>query len=60
MPEDKIKKCPFCGGKGTLCNTANERTDPNCWYLQCQKCEIGTSRCYSAEEARNKWNRRKG
>lgn len=57
---DKLKPCPFCGGKAELENSMRE----NCSRIKCTKCRVKTeafikSFKYSSDQlAAEAWNRR--
>lgn len=51
---DRIKKCPFCGGK------AGVYYDYNKWArVQCKECGINTLFSFAEKEAIKQWNTRK-
>ena len=55
---DKLKPCPFCGGKASL------NDNSSCSYVCCEKCgatgeSFNMSKKYSSDEkAAEAWNRR--
>lgn len=55
---DKLKPCPFCGGKVTVSMHNNRFTE--WWLCSCQKCHISqTGSKYTFRfEAVDAWNRR--
>lgn len=60
MTENKLKLCPFCGGKAVLNNERNR----TCSYVKCTQCGaesglVHISAEYCADErATEAWNRR--
>lgn len=63
MPE-KLKPCPFCGGKVEIINIINDEEltiNGNCFVVHCDNCESETCfwrNCMSEERTAKKWNRR--
>jgi len=50
---NKLKPCPFCGGKAKLHQAYN-----SFWQVQCNVCNIGTLITTDKERAISVWNRR--
>ena len=38
--EDKLKLCPFCGGKASLKNIGNEWTKKRSVIIKCKSCRV--------------------
>ncbi len=51
---EKLKPCPFCGGKARVKCSIKE----DLWGVACYKCECCTKVFFSEEEAIEAWNRR--
>ena len=52
---EKLRNCPFCGGKARL----NEYKDGEVWYeVWCDGCAVRTEQYETEAEAIEKWNRR--
>lgn len=57
--KQKLKPCPFCGGKGRLCSISIScGLSPFHWIVICEKCECRTTINVSDHDAVNAWNRR--
>lgn len=53
---DKLKTCPFCGGKAKLEDLGDYR-----YFVRCEKCGINQDHLYHDKRAAViAWNRRKG
>lgn len=60
MPE-KLKPCPFCGGKVEIINAEELTINGICFVVHCDNCESETCfwrNCMSEERTAKKWNRR--
>ena len=59
---DKLKPCPFCGGKASINfdSEATVDTQGRCWAynIVCDKCCATSGLAYSIEMAIEIWNRR--
>lgn len=53
---EKLKPCPFCGGKNIHCADAGHKT--NMWFIQCEDCGATFPHFDSEKEANEAWNRR--
>ena len=53
---EKLKACPFCGGKAVL------ESDPSwgkaTYYIYCSECGVETLQFKTKKEVRTVWNRR--
>lgn len=62
MSEQKLKPCPFCGGKANLSidPEGTRDTENRLWAYQitCRRCCSTTGLCWSVEMAIRVWNRR--
>ena len=54
---DKMKPCPFCGGKAIIHDFKPFR-EKRLWYISCHDCEIEQINYLSEQEAIEAWNRR--
>lgn len=52
---DKLKPCPFCGGKATI-----DGCDDTPWSVICEKCNASIDFKETECEAIDAWNTRKG
>ena len=67
---DKLKPCPFCGGKGEMCKSTECAGHGDCYdvfYIQCRCCKAATQKISDRDAdgieaqklvARLLWNRR--
>lgn len=57
-PDNRLKKCPFCGGEAWLEHIPFP--DGDVWYTpQCSECSCGWNRNYETkEDAIEDWNKR--
>ena len=58
---ERLKPCPFCGGKGEIYQAPtmlNLKIDDDVYWVQCRNCFGRTGNSYSKIEAINAWNRR--
>ena len=56
----ELKPCPFCGGKVTIENIANDKDDEY-YMVQCEYEDCGASCCFgegTKKEIIKRWNRR--
>lgn len=51
MTDEKLKPCPFCGGKATI-------NGITLVYIKCTKCGVETVGYREEDEAIEAWNRR--
>ncbi len=52
---EKLKPCPFCGGKAEL---DEDYDSGNIFWVFCTRCGISTDTDYVSKEAIKAWNRR--
>lgn len=52
-PEVELLPCPFCGGEGV-----DRKADIMAYYVECNKCEVGTKFQPTPRFAAQLWNRR--
>ena len=55
---DKLKPCPFCGGKDT--GTLTTSYDGYWYAVFCENCMAQTRKCRQEKDAIEAWNRRTG
>ena len=58
---EKLKPCPFCGGKVAIINAEEITINGNCYVVHCDNCESETCfwrRCMSKKKTAQAWNRR--
>lgn len=53
---DKLKPCPFCGGKNIYMFTDIMSR----WWVFCKDCDVQAGRHETKEQAVDAWNRRAG
>ena len=54
--KDRLKKCPFCGGKAIL--KSWKHSDGNYYTVECPKCYVDMGEYETVEEITKAWNRR--
>lgn len=62
---EKLKPCPFCGGKATTSEIHEDNGMPEIYYreynyyiVECKKCGVSLVNCYDMDRAIKTWNRR--
>ena len=56
---EKLKPCPFCGGKAVLWQVTEKLGDgESLFYICCEKCLSKTGRWYEKKNVIDMWNRR--
>ena len=55
---DKLKPCPFCGGKASLVTAHNKDLTWLRYHVKCDGCLTTTDNYKKAEHAIEAWNRR--
>ncbi|WP_276934259.1 Lar family restriction alleviation protein [Dielma fastidiosa] len=57
--EQKLKHCPFCGGKAEIVKNYDHNMDAVCW-VECTECSCRTEEDYieNEKEIVNTWNKR--
>ena len=58
MEQSKLKDCPFCGGKGELCECCGFDSGRKYYLVQCVKCEARTVMKDTPGQARDLWELR--
>lgn len=55
-----VSSCPFCGGKAMLYRETKKKKEEEeeWWHVVCTGCYTRSDGYYSAEDARDRWNRR--
>lgn len=54
---DDLRPCPFCGKTDAL--TLDTLGDPDDWFVECDRCRLGTHAVWQGQEAAiSAWNRR--
>lgn len=59
MTDQKLKKCPFCGGKARVTGSESLGT-VNYYYVYCMECNARTDDCAGRQSAIEAWNKRVG
>ena len=54
MSEEKLRRCPFCGGEAEL------EINGLYWDINCKRClaNVGAYKCYNKKQAIEAWNKR--
>ena len=57
---EKLKSCPFCGGKGELCKCYGAVAQRDFYLVMCEKCRARTDIADTPQKAIDLWqsNRR--
>ena len=60
MKMNKLKPCPFCGGKASICIDEEnmEKGFAHKWYIVCDSCATCSGMAVSEKKAVEAWNRR--
>ena len=58
MEQSTIKRCPFCGGNGELCECYGFDSKKTYYLVQCMKCDARTVIKETPEQVKELWNRR--
>jgi Lar family restriction alleviation protein len=56
---DDLAPCPFCGGEARWVPPSDDAF-PSQGYVECYECDARTAGTWTADTARDLWNRRKG